>query len=125
VSNFHPLEDLEQASFTSRTTFARLDGSQVEPFIDLNVSANIDAPKMVIVFVRARGHVATVLQRVIGDDAQINLCGSGCCFRAYATETASTCSEQVAYFFWLRRPHCGSTQAIRQFNLMQLVVATQ
>ena len=63
VANLHRLENFERAFVTARTAFAGTDAPQVSPLIGFDVSFNLHAAQVVIVFVGAGRHVVSTLQR--------------------------------------------------------------
>src|SRR6266496_5065895 len=65
VANFHRFVDFEHARITARASFAGYHGPEVQPFINRDISRDVDAPQMVIILVSTRGHVSPVLDRRI------------------------------------------------------------
>ena len=113
VADLHSFEHFEHAGFATRTSFARLDRAQLEPLINRNVSRDVDAAKVMIVFVGASGHVASIFQRRICNDAQIGICCTRFRLCADTAETTRARAKQIAYLFRMRRAHCSGAQAIR------------
>src|SRR4029079_9508790 len=83
-----------------------------------NIASDIDTTEVVIVFIRARGHVAAILQRFVADDAQI----ASSCFRSNTPETSGTRAEQFAYLFRMRRTHGSRAQTVSQFDFVKRVI---
>jgi hypothetical protein len=70
VADLHRLENFQRPAVATWAPFTCLNGAQIQPLVNLNISIWIDAAEMVIIFVGAGGQVAAAFQCVIGDDAE-------------------------------------------------------
>jgi hypothetical protein len=61
VSNLHTPEHLQHSTITSGQPFAGFNSAKRKPFVDWNVSRDIDSAKMMIVLVGAGRHILPVL----------------------------------------------------------------
>ena len=122
VTNLHSFEYFKRAGFTLRTTFARFHSAQIKPFINLNVPSDVYSPEMVLVFVRASGHVATVFQRGVGNDMQMALTSFS--RRPRQDFPRSRRAVRVSLRDAQTRTAVGA-QAVREFGFVQLMIAAQ
>ena len=125
MANLHPFKHFKHARFTLRTSFARSHGTQFGPLINRNVTKDIHAAKVVIVFVCARRHVATILQRRIGNDAQVSFRGTCFIFCADASQTSGACTEKIANLFGVRGTYGSCAQTVSEFGFVQLMIAAK
>ena len=126
VTNLHRLENFERAGIAARTGFAGIDRAQVGPLIDLNVALDIDAAKVMVVFVGAGRHVAAALKREVGDDQQILAFASArLCLCAHPAQTAGARAEQIANLLRRARVALRSRQRVGKFRFVQLMIAAQ
>src|SRR5262245_13223486 len=71
VANLHGFENFEYSTVAVRTGFTGIHGPEIGPLINFDVTLDVDATNVMIVFVRASRHVVAALEAIVGNDEKV------------------------------------------------------
>ena len=119
MTDLDRFEDIERAA-ALRAGLAGLDRAKACPFINFDVAIDRHSAKVVVVLIRAGGHVSSALQSVVGDHAKNLRMRSR--RHSYRAQRTGGSSEGFANLLGLRGSDINRPARVHKLCLVQLVI---
>src|SRR4029078_12989954 len=120
MTDLASLKYIERA-FAVRTRLTLFYRSEARPLVYSDVSFDRHTTKMVIVLVRAGGHIASTSQRLIGDHSRDPWVSSAA--HTHRTKRSRRSAEGIANLLGLCGSYIDCATRVDEFGLVQLVVS--